>query len=489
MPGRAGSSVRNAPPEGNDTYSVSELTEEIRDLLAEAYAGVWVAGEVGRARASRNGHLYFELIEKGRGDRIVGKIDAVLWRSHHQRIRRNLAAGGQRIADGQQIRCWGRLDFYGPAGRLQLVVHEVDPLFTLGLLEKRRRQTLAVLAEAGLLELNRQRPLPAVPLDVGLVTSEGSAAFHDFLAGLAESGYGFRVFLVHAAMQGHEAERQVAAAFRRLGALQLDAIVLIRGGGSRTDLAAFDSRQIAEAVARCPLPVLTGLGHEIDQSIADRVSHTAFKTPSKAAEFLTERVAAAERGVIACEAALGQVARRNLRRARRQLQSTERLAQMARLRLQVAARAVLVAGRTCGRISRRRLREARRATAELTRRLASSAPRLVERQRGRPRWLSRRLVDIATGRLREVEATLAGVARVCSELAPERVLERGYSITRDQADKIVREPRQVEPGDRIVTTLAGGALNSRVEEISRVEKTSRGAETSRGAKTSRVEEV
>ncbi len=403
----------------------------------------------------------------------------MLWRSQHQRIRRNLAASGQQIADGQQIRCWGRLDFYGPAGRLQLIVDEVDPLFTLGLLERRRRQNLAALAEAGLLELNRQQPLSAVPLDVGLVTSEGSAAFHDFLAGLAESGYGFRVHFVHAAMQGREAERQVAAALGDIAfaglrpdssGLQLDAIVLIRGGGSRTDLAAFDSRAVAEAVARCPLPVLTGLGHEIDQSIADRVSHAAFKTPTKVAEFLIERVAVAERSVDACQAALGQLAERGLRRARRQLKGTERLAQVARLRLETAARAVHDAGRTCGRISRRRLREARRATTELSRRLATSAPRLVGRQRSRPAQVSQRLVDVTSGRLREVEAMLRGVARVCSELAPERVLERGYSITRDQADKIVREPRQVEPGDLIVTTLASGALNSRVEEISQVEK-------------------
>ncbi len=448
----------------DETYSVSELTDEIRDLLAEAYAGVWVAGEVQRVRASQRGHLYFELIEKGRGDRIVGKVDAVLWQSHHSRVRRNLAASGQEIAEGQQIRCWGRIDFYGPAGRLQLIVHEVDPLFTLGLLERRRRETLAALAEAGLLEANRELPLPPVPLDIGLVTSKGSAAYHDFLASLAESGYGFRVFFVHAAMQGREAERQVASALKTLADLPLDCILLIRGGGSRTDLAAFDSRTVSEAVARCPLPVLTGLGHEIDQSIADRVSHTAFKTPTKVAEFLIECVALAERSVVACRQALGHLSLNRLRQAIQQLGRGEKLAQVARLRLLAAARTVRDAGRLLGRISHRRLREAETSADRLARRIVTGAPRLVERHRPRPRILGRRLADVATGRLREVEAMLGGVARVCSELAPERTLERGYSITRDRADRIVREPRQVRPGDRIVTTLAGGKLKSRVEE-------------------------
>ena len=117
--------------------------------------------------------------------------------------------------------------------------------FTLGLLEQRRRQTLGALAAAGLLDANRERPLPEIPLDVGLVTSKGSAAFHDFVASLAESGYGFRVLFVHAATQGHGAESQVAAALETLARLPLDTLVLIRGGGSRTDLAAFDSRRSA----------------------------------------------------------------------------------------------------------------------------------------------------------------------------------------------------------------------------------------------------
>ena len=119
-------------------------------MLVDSFAGLWVAGEVQRARPSQRGHLYFELVEKGRGDRIVGKLDAVLWRTAHQRVRRTLAASGLEIADGHQIRCWARVDFYGPAGRLQLIVQDVDPLFTLGLLERRRRETLAALAAAGL---------------------------------------------------------------------------------------------------------------------------------------------------------------------------------------------------------------------------------------------------------------------------------------------------------------------------------------------------
>ena len=349
-------------------------------MLAQTFPLVWVVGEAQRVRPNRSGHLYFELVEKGQGDRIVGKLDAVVWRSHHERLRRTLRASGQEIGEGQQLRCRGRVDFWAPGGRLQFVINDIDPLFTLGHLERRRRETLKALASAGLLELNQAVPLPIVPLNVGLITSEGSAAYHDFLAGLTTSAYGFRVFFVHAATQGREAEREVASALDMLAsspfAEDLDCIALIRGGGSRSDLAAFDSRSIAEAVARCPLPVLTGLGHEIDFAIADRVSHSAFKTPTMVAEFLCGRAAEADQKVALCEDSLVRLAREKVRRAEEQLRRSERLAQTARLRLQGASHTLGDLGRTLARLSHRQLQEATRLTDALEHRLGQSAPRM-----------------------------------------------------------------------------------------------------------------
>ncbi len=450
------------------TYAVSELTEEIRDFLGEAFAFVWVAGEAQRIRASQRGHLYFELVEKGRGDRVVGKLDAVLWRGTHLRVRRRLAASGQELAEGRQIRCFGRLDFYGPAGRLQLIVAEVDPLFTLGLLEQRRRETLAALTAAGLLERNRQLRLPAVPLSIGLVTSESSAAFHDFLTGLEESGFGFQVLFVHAAVQGSEAEKEVAAALRALSSdrltRRLDAVVVIRGGGSRTDLAAFDSRLVAETIARCPLPVLTGLGHETDRSIADLASHSAFKTPTKVAEFLAARVAEADRRVDLCGTALSQAARLAISKADDRVRRLEQLPRSAGLYLQAARLEIADKSRAFDLFGRRRLGEAGRGLDAAAQRLASAAPRLLARQRTAPEVLGRRLAAIAGARLREMRAVVDGFERLCAELAPERVLERGFSITRDAAGRILTRPEHVHPGDVMTTRLAGGILHSRVED-------------------------
>jgi exodeoxyribonuclease VII large subunit len=446
------------------TYSVSQLCGEVRDFLGEAFPSVWVVGEAQRVRPSARGHLYFELIEKGERDEIVGKLDAVIWKTDFAKIQRLLAVSEQRLSDGVQVRCRASLDFYAPSGRLQLCVREVDPAFTLGLLERRRRETLAALTAAGLLERNRGLPLPDLPLSVALITSHGSAAYHDFLSGLAESGYGFRVLFLHAAMQGREAEREVVSALAALARLGVDCAVLIRGGGSRTDLAAFDSRAIAEAIARAPFPVLTGLGHEIDRSIADLAAHAAFKTPTKVAEFLVERMAVADQALTDLRQALARQALEPLRAGREALGRAERGVSLARMRLAAAGARIDEHARALGRLGRSVLREAARRQTGLAGRLAELAPRRLEGcARDRER-IGERLAAAARGRVREAAATLQGIERLCLQLAPERTLERGFSLTRDAAGRLVRQPEQVKPGDLIATRVAGGGFRSRVEE-------------------------
>ena len=454
------------------TYTVSQLCGEIRDLLGEVFPAVWVVGEVARCKQGTRGHVYFELIEKGEHDSIVGKLDAVIWNADFQRVKRMLAATGQRLADGVQIRCRGNLDFYGAGGRLQLTIREVDPAFTLGLLELRRRETLAALEAAGLMARNRALALPELPLALALVTSEGSAAYHDFLSGLRESGYGFRVLFVHASVQGRDSEREVVSALRALAgiaalpgiaAMRIDCAVLIRGGGSKTDLAAFDSRAIAEAIALAPFPVLTGLGHEIDRSIADLVAHTALKTPTKVAEFLVERVARLDDAVEELRRALRREALTPLARAREALGLAERGVSLARLRLAGAGAHVEEHARTLARLGRGALRAAVRRSDQVRSRLAVAAPRGAGRAEQERRWRAERVWGAARGHLRAARATLQGMERLAAQLDPQRTLERGFSITRDGGGRLLRHPAEVTDGALLISRLAGGLLHSRVQ--------------------------
>jgi exodeoxyribonuclease VII large subunit len=468
------------------TYTVSALCDEVRTFLGQAFSSLWVAGEVQRFRESQRGHVYFELVEKDASDGVCGKLEAVVWARDWQRVRRTLAASGQRIEEGTAIRCRGGIDFYGVGGRLQLVVRDVDPVFTLGMLERRRRETLAALEAAGLLDLNRALPLPEPPLAIALVTSHGSAAYHDFLATLGESGYGFRVLMVHASVQGQRAEREIVSALALAGRAAVDCVVLIRGGGARSDLAVFDSRGVAEAVARSPLPVLTGLGHEIDEAIADRVAHLALKTPTKVAELLVERVARCDRAAAEAAAGLARAARERLRAGREALGRAERGVALGRTRLAAAAERLEERARRLARASERLLvhaaadlREARRRfelaaprlpvrrrreIAKLAGRLAAAAPRPAGRDRRAAEALAHRLAVLGQIRLRAAAGRVGDLERLVHQLAPERALARGFSITRDAGGRLLTDPARVSPGETISSQLAGGRLTSRVEE-------------------------
>jgi exodeoxyribonuclease VII large subunit len=451
-------------PFQEETYSVRELCGDIGDFLQEAFSSVWVAGEINRLRRHQRGHLYFELIEKGDKDEIVGKLEAVAWRGDYERIHRSLADTGQELAEGQQIRCRGSVDFYAPFGRLQLVVREVDPVFALGLLAKRRQETLSALAAAGLLTRNRECRLAEVPLRLALITSEESAAYHDFLSTLSESGFGFRVFFIHASVQGREAEREVASALGALTDLEIDCAVLIRGGGSRADLAVFDSRRIAEAVARAPVPVLTGLGHQIDESISDMVAHTPLKTPTKVAEILVGRLREAELRLVEIRQALRREALEPLRVGREAVGRAERGLALARYRLSAASTRVAHRAQMLSAAVDRRLRAASGRLEEVRERLVVIGPIRVGQQAWAPERLVERLVVRSRGKLRELAVRLEGWEMTCRQLAPGKTLQRGFSITRDSRGKLVMNPRDVDPGDLIRTELAQGALQSRVED-------------------------
>jgi exodeoxyribonuclease VII large subunit len=328
---------------------------------------------------------------------------------------------------------------------------------------------LAALEQSGLLEVNRRLLLPELPLRLGLVTSQGSAAYHDFLSTLQESGYGFQVYFVHASVQGTSAEGELVSALATLATLRpagkpLDCLVLTRGGGARSDLAVFDSRVLAETAARLPLPVLTGLGHEIDQSITDLVSHTALKTPTKVAEFLVQRVQTADDAVQAFHETICRQALDRLRLAEEALRHSESAAKHATLRLAAAGQRVQNTARALDLLSRRKMAEASRRGQEVRRRLLLAAPRLLQRQKERPAPLLQRLLQVARGRLRINQAVLDGKSRLCRELAPERLLKRGFSITRDASGGILKDPDVARVGDPITTQLSGGTLQSRVEK-------------------------
>jgi exodeoxyribonuclease VII large subunit len=274
-------------------HRLRAVTRRIGDLLLEASARrFWVRAQlVVGSRERRAGHFYCELVDVDDRGRQVAKIDAVIWRDAHQRIRSKLAEHGlgDALTDNTEICAHCSLSYHELYG-LKLEVHDVDPTFGEAHIERNRREILERLRKDGLLKVNRGLLVPDPPLRIGLVTARASAAYEDFRRTLEASPYAFCVLLASAAMQGERSEREVVTALRSLVGRRVDVVCIVRGGGSQLDLAWFDNERIARAVATSPVPVLVGIGHEIDAGVLDVVAHSSFKTPTAVAEHLVSRV-------------------------------------------------------------------------------------------------------------------------------------------------------------------------------------------------------
>ncbi|NNN02758.1 MAG: exodeoxyribonuclease VII large subunit [Acidimicrobiaceae bacterium] len=258
---------------------------------------LWVRGEI--TKVYEKGHLYLDLAGSLRSDGKRPTLNAHCWTSVWGRLKASLAAEGVRLSEGAVVSVHGFVDLYAPSGRIGFTVTGLDLNGLVGDLARRRAELIQRLGAEGLLEAQRARVLSPVPLRVGLVASPGTEGYNDFTGQLLTSRYGFDVRLVRSLVQGDEAPAQIVRALQQLGDENCDVICVVRGGGSRADLACFDDERVARAIATLSTPVWTGIGHTGDESVADLVAHTRAITPTKLGEELVTRVREAElRGVL-----------------------------------------------------------------------------------------------------------------------------------------------------------------------------------------------
>ena len=433
----------------DQTLTVSELGTLVRAALEQAMPyGVWVEGEIGGLTRSRNGHVYFDLIEPTDppGATPAATVPVVLFRESRDRVNRLLKRHGDpiRMNDGVRIRIQGMVDFYPPQGRIQLRMSAIDPTYTLGRLAAERDAVMAMLAETGLLRANADQRLPPVPLRVGVVTSIGSAAHADITTVFDRSGLAFTLVEVDTAVQGTGAERGVAAALRAATEAGVDVVIVARGGGSKTDLATFDHEIVARAIATATTPVITGIGHDIDRSVADEVAHTATTTPTAAARTVVDRVNAWLGRLAEHEHAVITGGRRAIARAE------HRVALVRRGIVGAALSAVDRADRRVGHDTARLARSARRADARSRAQLDLAVARIDVARRHALRRASDR-IEVVEAKVRALDPAVA--------------LARGWSITRTDDGRLVRSIADLRVGTAISTRIADGTATSTITGI------------------------
>jgi exodeoxyribonuclease VII large subunit len=394
-----------APATG--AVTVSQLLRNVRDTLERRFPLMWVRGELSNLSRAPSGHCYFTLKDDG------AQVDCVMFRSR-------LAALGWELRNGAQVEVRALVSLYEPRGRFQLTVEGMRQA-GLGPLYERFVRLKNRLEQEGLFDPAAKRALPEHPRCIGVVTSLSAAALRDVLTTLARRNRAIPVIVYPVPVQGEGAAARIAAMLARAGARgECDVLLLVRGGGSLEDLWQFNEESVARAIRACPLPVVVGVGHETDFTIADFAADRRAPTPTAAAELASPSSA--------------ELAARLADRARR-----------------------------LSREMRRRLEYGTQAVDAWSRRLVHPAERLRSYQQ-MVTQLSARLGFSFLHAIRACEARLARLGAALGSMDPQAVLARGYSITYTAAGEVLRDAAQVRPGEALRTALARGHVHSEVRK-------------------------
>ena len=424
-------------------FELNSLVRSAVELtLADDY---WVEAELAEVR-ERGGHCYMELVQKNAdGATTVARASAKCWRSAWSLVRPHFErVTGEPLHAGMKVLMQVHAQFHENYG-FSWIVTDIDPTFTLGDMARKRLETIRRLKAAGVFELNKELTLPLFAQRVAVVSSETAAGYGDFCNQLAANpyGFGFSVRLFPAIMQGERTERSVISALNAINAEadSFDCVVIIRGGGATSDLSAFDSLALAENVANFPLPVITGIGHERDESVVDMVANMRAKTPTAAATLLVDNLKrTSDRIAAAQDRMLTAVSRR---------MDYERM-RLARVAERIPVLFSLVSVRQAARIEAlsARLRAAVRLGLD-------SASRRIDS-------LSAAMAPAAMRRLTAESHRLELLSQRVAAANPDRLLKRGYSITLHNG-RAVRSASELKAGDEIVTRLGRGAVSSTVD--------------------------
>lgn len=406
------------------SLSLFELNETIKKTLDKHLEpSYWIVAEIGEMRTHQSGHCYLELIEK-QEDKVIAKMRGTIWAYTY----RNLSTWfenitGQPIKRGLKILCLVQVQFHELYG-LSLNIKDIDATFTLGERARKRQETIIQLKEDGVYDLNKQLMLPVVTQHLAVISSPSAAGFGDFTDQLENNarGYGFNIKLFKALMQGEKAAESIIDALLSISEKEnvYDAVVIIRGGGSQIDLDCFDNYDLAAHVAQFPLPILTGIGHDRDETITDLVAHTRLKTPTAVAEFLINGMMAYEDHLDMIFSKIHQIVTSTIHSNRQQLSG-------------------------------------------LRHRLSSASTRLLEKQYFNLQLIQKQLNTLPFNGINANRQKIEALEKAIELLNPENIFKRGYSFTTVEGKPVSTDT--VKTGDKIKTYTNDLVITSEIEQI------------------------
>lgn len=452
----------------NAAVSLYELTCRIRNAISTQLPGsYWVRAEISEGRQNANGHFYCRFIEKNAAGTDIASAAGIIWAGTYVSLRARFEREtGQRFGAGIKVLVRVRINFHERYG-LSLLVEDIDPSYTLGDMVRRRKEIIDKLTAEGVVNLNKQLVLPRLLLRIAVITSETAAGFGDFCNHLAHGGHMFniKIKLFPAIMQGDKVEQSVINALNAVLAesKDWDAVVIIRGGGAVSDLNGFDTYLLAANVAQFPLPVITGIGHDRDETVLDLVANVRCKTPTAVADFLIERLSKELELLENCAATLKVCAQNKLNAQLQRMDSFVALIPLVFSRVidKEKARYRILSERLPNAIQNVCHGECSRCE-RLVMRMEMNTKSMIANMRNRLLHEAERLQFVVPAVLSRQKQRLESCERGIRLAQPERVLKLGFSLTLKDG-KAVTDASQLSSGDRIVTRLSNGEVTSRVE--------------------------
>lgn len=404
----------------DNAITLGDLLSEVRATLKDSFTELyWVIAEISDIRENQKGHCYLTLVDK-QDNKIVAQSRANLWFYDYRKLSQKFAAAtGEPLKVGMKIMILCGVDFHEVYG-FGLIIKDINPAYTIGELALKKKETIDRLQKEGLLDLNKEVFLPVVPQNIAVISSPTAAGYGDFINHLVKNPYGyvFNTSLFSALMQGEDAESSIINAFQEIqGQIEnFDVVVLIRGGGSSIDLSCFDGYDLAVTIAKFPIPVITGIGHERDISVADMVAHTDLKTPTAVAEFILSGARSFEESLLEIYQRIRTISDRTLKNTSNELNA-------------------------------------------LAHRFIYGAKGFSAKGIGALQIIANNLVTSVRSCFQKNEIILNNLQDTVRLLSPDNILKRGYSITTFKRS-ILKDGSQLRDGDVIETTLFKGKFKS-----------------------------
>jgi exodeoxyribonuclease VII large subunit len=451
-----------------EKLSLTELQMIIRDSLYLSLPDMyWVIAEISEIKENAAGHCYLELIEKHPDEKNVkAKVKAIIWSSRYRLLKSFFEnVTGEAIKEGLKILVKTKVEYHELYG-LSLIVSDIDPAFTIGEMAMKRRQTINRLELEGVFSMNKDLGFPSVPQRIAIISSKNAAGYTDFINQLTGNsfGYAFYTELIETIMQGTETEQGVINALDKIAENShlFDLVIIIRGGGSQSDLSWFDSYDIAYHVTQFPLPVITGIGHEKDISVTDMVANRSLKTPTAVADFLIGCMANAENRLIGLSGEITDLSRIIIEKERNRLEGSRiKLIPMSRILVSVVKDKLSVKTLEITNIGKEHIIRAGFYPANQKSRLYSAVKSYSGSKESFLKRIIQNLTFYTTNLIERNTVRVAGLENTLGIIKPGNVLKRGYTIT-SLNGRILRKSEQVQSDDLIDTLFSDGKVRSKV---------------------------